>query len=371
MNREKGRVVAILSRRDGLSEILVRLKRGKEKAYNFEEITGTVMPGDRVILNTTAVRLKLGTGGFHFVCFNYTRPWQKMQRAGHIMKMRYTPHQLKVFSCEEEGNYREEIENFKSLEGKPVVIGELHSMLAPVVLSLKELFPGIRTGYIMTDSASLSLPVSRTVFQLKKNGLIDSTVTCGQAFGGDLEAVNLFTGLIAVFQVGRVDVAVITAGPGVTGTATRYGFSGMEVAENINRVASLGGTALVVPRLSFTENRLRHWGISHHTLTPLALPHVSPAYLPLPPLDDRERPLIMEKLEEHGIFKSHRVCSVIPPDLRELEHNHEFAMETMGRKVDEDPLFFLAGAAAGKLAGQLLKRHIKSKRTVQLKGRER
>ena len=355
---ERARVLAVLSRKNCISEVLVRLKGKKEKAraLNFEGFTGELFPGDRVVLNTTAIRLKLGSGGFHLVCFNYEQPTRKMDGRGHIMKMRYAPHQLRVFSCEEEGNCLQEIENFKSLEGSPVLVGELHSMLAPAVLALKAFSPAIRVGYIMTDSASLPLAMSKVVHQLKEKGLLHVSISCGQAFGGDLEAVNLYTGIIAAFALACVDVALISAGPGVVGTGTRFGFSGMELAENINRVRALGGTPLVIPRLSLQDYRGRHQGVSHHTLTPLSLSHVLPAYLPLPPLTLPERTLIMEQLKAYGIMKKHRVCSVVPYDPEKLSLEEEVVMETMGRKAGEDPLFFKAAAAAGTLAARMLQK---------------
>ena len=62
----------------------------------------------------------------------------------------------------------------------------------------------------------------------------------GQAFGGDLEAVTLHTGLLAARHVLGADVAVVAQGPGNLGTGTRWGFSGVAAGEAVNAVARPG-----------------------------------------------------------------------------------------------------------------------------------
>ena len=58
-----GQVESILLERDGFAEITVSLDEKTEKAVNYEDLTGKVSVGDQVLLNTTAVKLGLGTGG--------------------------------------------------------------------------------------------------------------------------------------------------------------------------------------------------------------------------------------------------------------------------------------------------------------------
>src|SRR5690554_2886 len=91
-----GRVVKILSVRDGVTEVLVETDHPIEKAVNYNRITGNIQKGDLVYLNTTAASLSLGTGGYHFVMTNLSQESLSMTRGGHGMKLRYTPFQVKV-----------------------------------------------------------------------------------------------------------------------------------------------------------------------------------------------------------------------------------------------------------------------------------
>ena len=43
------------------------------RAYALTQLTGPVAVGDRVVVNTTAVELGLGTGGWHVVHWNLDR----------------------------------------------------------------------------------------------------------------------------------------------------------------------------------------------------------------------------------------------------------------------------------------------------------
>jgi len=123
------------------------------------------------------------------------------------MKLRYTPMQTRVFSAEEESNqHRAAIEAFTDLGGAPVVIGGLHSMVAPVCAAIKALRPDLRIVYIMTDGACLPLAFSRTVRDSEGKGNIAATVTYGNAFGGDVETVTKFSALAAARAALGADV---------------------------------------------------------------------------------------------------------------------------------------------------------------------
>ena len=62
-------VTELLAARDGLQRVDTDLGR----AYVLTQLIGTVAVGDRVVLNTTAVELGLGTGGWHVVHWNIAR----------------------------------------------------------------------------------------------------------------------------------------------------------------------------------------------------------------------------------------------------------------------------------------------------------
>ena len=60
----EGRVASIVATRAGFQR--VRLEDGAE-AYALTHLVGELSPSDRLIVNTTAVELGLGTGGAHVV----------------------------------------------------------------------------------------------------------------------------------------------------------------------------------------------------------------------------------------------------------------------------------------------------------------
>ncbi|MGH9024262.1 MAG: DUF3866 family protein [Acidimicrobiia bacterium] len=96
-----GRVVDVLAQRPGLQRVRVDLGEGPEPAYALTAITGPVEVGDRVVVNTTAVELGLGTGGWHVVHWDLERDAWSKAGAGHLMKARYTSVQTDADSVEE------------------------------------------------------------------------------------------------------------------------------------------------------------------------------------------------------------------------------------------------------------------------------
>ena len=134
----------------------------------------------------------------------------------------------------------------------------------------------------MTDGAGLPLALSDLVAALTDRGLIDATVTCGQAFGGDYEAVSVHSALAVARHVAGADAVVVAMGPGVAGTGTRLGFSAIEVGPVLDAAAALGGRPIACLRASFADPRPRHQGLSHHSATALGLACRSRVTIPLP-----------------------------------------------------------------------------------------
>jgi hypothetical protein len=334
-----------VSRQSAKCEILEVLCEGRIcRAYNFIPLTGPATAGDRIVINTTAVELNLGSGGYHFVCLNLNNPERSSRGQGHIMKLRYTPLQLRVRAVEEETSpYHAVMKEADNISGMPVIAAELHSMLAPFALALKKKLPKVRLAYVMTDGGALPAFFSRTLAVLKARELICGTVTTGHAFGGDLEAVNVYSGLLAARHVLKADAAVASMGPGVVGTGTRFGFSGLEMGENLNRAAVLGGRPVALPRLSFADRRARHRGISHHTLTALLKAALVSADVPLPLLGEAENAVICEQLAAGGLVEKHKFFRYyVAPD---FFCGEESLCNTMGRGLKSDPAFFAAAAA--------------------------
>jgi hypothetical protein len=317
----------------------------KSKAMNFPLLTKGVKIGDKVLINTTAVDLDLGTGGCHFILYCLDSDQTMENKAGHIMKLNYTPLQFASSTCEEQTSpFHDLLSQAESISGMPVLIGELHSMLPIAVTYLKTRLPSVRIAYLMTDRAALPLAFSNHARILKKLGWLEGTITIGQAFGGDLEAINIYTGLLAAKHILKVDLTIVIMGPGLIGTGTKLGFSGMEQVENVHAVHSLGGVPILIPRISEGDMRVRHRGLSHHTQS--VLEHLLvPVHFPLlkTAIQDQEewRLDLINKQKLHffhePIYK-----------LAEILTNYPTPILTMGRSFEQDPLFFQTVALAAE-----------------------
>ncbi len=330
-----GKITAVVPWDDDAEEVSVRIEMETRRAVNYPALTGPASAGDEVLLNTTAQVLKLGTGGYDFVSANLTRALPKSDSLamGHIIKARYLPCQLAVLTLEEQEQHAEVWE--RDLGNLPVLVGQLHSQIAPAAAGL--FLAGRRkVAYVMTDAAALPLAFSRLVRDLRAAKLIHHTLTCGQAFGGDAETVTLHSALLAAKHVFGCDAAVVCQGPGNAGTGTKYGYSGIEQAQNLDIVRALGGLSVAVVRMSEADKRARHRGISHHTRTTLDLAY-SRCLVPLPAGADPA-----------GLPPGHTV-QFVPNTQAALDLLAEagVAVTTMGRSPAEDPLFFHAAAAAG------------------------
>jgi len=348
-------VRAVLRSEPGIQELDVATDDDRQPsvAVCYPALAGTCTAGDRVLLNTTAVELGLGTGGKHFVV---ARAGEGSGVAldepsgGHIMKLRYSPLQTDVVSVESpESPAHDAMSVADTLDGMPVVCCGLHSQAVLVAAAIKQANPALKVAYCMTDGASLALPLSNVVREAAQAGLIDATVACGQAFGGDFEAVNLHSGLLAARHVVGAQVAIVAIGPGVVGTATPFGHGGVAQGEAVNAVATLDGTPICVLRLSFADSRERHRVVSHHTLSALTRVALAPALVAVPELPAEQAEQVEAALEDAGVWRLHRRAPVtatgaVRPNLRGVE------VTTMGRRFEDDPAFFLAAFAAGAAA---------------------
>lgn len=325
-------VTELIAQRPGLQR--VRLDDGS-RAYALTQLIGTVEIGDQVVVNTTAVDLDLGTGGWHVVHWNLAHRELMQPGPGHIMKVRYTSLQTDTGALEEVAGAV--AAGIPDLGGVPVVVGSLHSQLGVIAAVAAHLRPGIRVSYVMTDGGALPMALSDLVADLVSRQLLTGTVTAGQAFGGDLEAVSVASALQIAVQVQHADLIVCTMGPGVVGTGTALGTTALEVASILSFAAGLGAHPVAIVRASDADARARHRGISHHSSTALRLTAV-PVDVPVPP-------------ELFGLaaslFPAHRVLSIDPPDVATIFADLDLSVTTMGRSPNDDALSFRTVAAAG------------------------
>ena len=342
-----GKVLGILEERPGLQRVEVDLGRGPERAYALTQLTGPVGLGDRVVVNTTAVELGLGTGGWHVVHWNLEREEWHEKGPGHIIKGRYTSIQADVGSSEE---HLAELAEVETIDGLPVVAAALHSQVPTIAAAFADRAPGARLAYVMTDGAGLPLAMSDLVANLRRAALIDTTITCGHAFGGDYEAVSVWSALAVARHVAGADAAVVAMGPGIVGTNTRLGFSGMEVGTILDAAAALGGVPIACLRISFADERPRHRGLSHHTATALRVATRERVLVALPNLPADQQAVLHDELDAAGISDRHDIVEVDAPDALALLDRYGLRVESMGRAAADDPALFQAASAAGALA---------------------
>src|SRR3954465_7800609 len=138
-----GVVSEILEERAGLQRVLVDLDAPPARAYVLTQLIGPVAIGDRVVVNTTAVELGLGTGGWHVVHWNLARSQWRQPGPGHVMKLRYTRLQTDTGASAEENAGIP-----TSLDGMPVVAIGVHSQLAAVAAAFHEQAQGRRLVYV-------------------------------------------------------------------------------------------------------------------------------------------------------------------------------------------------------------------------------
>lgn len=350
----RGKVLAVVGERPGAVELSVDVDGETAGAIAYPDMVGAVEPGDVVLLNTTAVGLGLGTGGTHFVVAVEGGADLDLSQAGRIMKARYMPQQVAVMSVEEpDSPHRAPIQQATGLAGMPVVWVPLHSMLAPAAAGARAAGAS-KVAYVMTDGAALPASFSRMTSALKGTGLVDSVISTGQAFGGDLEAVTVFTGLLAARHVVGADVAVVGDGPGNTGTGTTWGASDVEAAMSLNAAAILGGRPVAALRVSFADERERHRGVSHHSITALSRVVQEGVHVAVPALDEGEsRDAVWKALRDAGLEARHQLIEVSGQPALDMLAGRRIEVESMGRTVADDPAFFLAPGAAGVLAGRM------------------
>jgi hypothetical protein len=316
----RGTITAVREQLPGLARIEV----DGTPCVAYVDLTGPVEEGDDVIVNVQARELELGSGGFDVLHANLSRGLGLSAEPGaHVMKLPYTPIQFAVRHGEEDGELP------ATLEGAPVVGCSLHSQIAPVCAALR----GRRVAYVQLQGGALALALSDTLRDLRAAGLLELTIGAGACFGGDLDAVSVYSAL-ALARARGADAIVTAIGPGIVGTATTTGHGGTAAAAGLLSAVALGGRGVLALRLSEGDPRERHRGVSHHSASVLELLSGTcqvawPAGCPL--ADPPEGAVAVD------VSGWEAACSGLP-----LSH--------MGRGPGDDPWFFAAAFAAGRLA---------------------
>jgi hypothetical protein len=329
----------------------------RRRAWADASLVGPVEVGDEVVVNTEALDLGLGSGGFDVVHVNLTRGLESGGPAGdaHVMKLNYSSLQHAV----------EPVEGDRARSdapARPVLVIPMHGHLAPAAWAFREAAPGRELGFVQGPGGALPGALSRDVAELLDRGLVAGHVTAGAAYGGGAEAITLPGGVDAALHELGWDAVVVGPGPGILGSDSRLGHGGMAALDAAHSALALGLPTLVCPRLSSSDPRARHRGLSHHSGTVLSM-LLGAVRVPVPEASVEGWPLLDAEAPEGGspqaaLDELIEICggrhdiAVQPIDLDGYAASG-LPTSTMGRSIEEDPLFFAAPLAAGRaLAGE-------------------
>ncbi len=319
--------------------LTVEVDGERRAAWADTALLGEMREGDEVVVNVEALDLGLGSGGFDLVHVNLTQGLEGGGGGGeHVMKLNYTSLQHPVEPVDRPlAESREQV-------GAPVLVLPLHGHLAPALWAALQLAPEAKIGYVQTGGGALPGSLSRDVVQLREQGLLCAHITAAPSFGGEREAISLAGALdAAVYELGW-DGVIAGPGPGIIGSDTRLGHGGMAALDTAHTSLALGLGAMLSPRLSAADPRERHRPVSHHTLTVLRM-LLAPVEIPVP----SGNPVATAILAGAAGWR-HRLREA-PADLTGYEAAG-LPARTMGRGIDEDPLFFAAALASGRALGE-------------------
>jgi uncharacterized protein DUF3866 len=329
----------------GVDPLVVEVEGTERRAWADTGLVGEVEPGDEVIVNVEAQDLGLGSGGFDVVHANLTRGLAgEGADAAHVMKLNYTSlqHPVEQVEAPEDAGH--------GGPRPPVLVLPLHGYLAPAAWAASQASSGARIGYVQTAGGALPGAMSRDVSELRSRGLVAGHVTAGPSYGGEREAISLVGALDAASSVLEWDAVIAGPGPGILGSATRFGHGGMAALDTAHAALALGGPTLVAPRLSSGDPRPRHLGLSHHTRSVLEI-LLAPVRVPVPEVDaelwpttDRGSGAYDELLD---VCRDRHDLAVEPVDLDGYARSG-LPTRTMGRELTDDALFFAAALAAGR-----------------------
>jgi len=281
-----------------------------------------------VLVNVQAVELGLGSGGFDVLYANLPRGLDLGTKTdAHVMKLPYTPLQHAVRHAEEGGV------SLETLRGLPIVCCSLHSQVGPAAAGLGR---ARKVAYVQVPGGALPVSLSDTVRALRGRGLVERTVAVGACVEGDVACVSTAAAFVWAAQEG-FDAVLCSVGPGIVGTASPWGHGGLAVAEAVLTARALGGRPVLAVRYSEGDPREPHRGLSHHTQAVLTVAGETEIGWP----EGLEVPDGMAGVTAVNVTGWKEACAGLP-----LFH--------MGRGPDDDPWFFAAAFAAGRVASSHL-----------------
>jgi hypothetical protein len=314
--------------------LTVEIDGERRRAWADVALLGEMREGDEVVVNVAALDLGLGSGGFDVVHLNLTRGLDGGSAGEeHVMKLNYSSLQHPVDPVERP------LEAAGAEASTPVLVLPLHGHLAPAAWAAHRAWPEARLGYVQTGGGALPGGYSRDVAELLERDLLCGHVTAAPAYGGEREAISVPGALDAAANRLRWDAVLAGPGPGIIGSETRLGHGGIAALDTAHAALALGMPTLLSPRLSSADERPRHRVVSHHTLTVMQM-LLAGVEVPVPAGEAVPIAILAEpcgwrhRLREEEVDLAAYAASGLPS-------------ETMGRGIEDDPLFFAAALAAG------------------------
>jgi hypothetical protein len=327
----------------------VEVEGERRPAWADEVLLGEMREGDEVVVNVAALDLGLGSGGFDVVHVNLTCGLAGGERGGeHVMKLNYTSLQHPVKPVETPVDPARPNARFLMDAERPqgtarsvtVLILPLHGHLSPAAWAAVQTKRELQVGYVQTGGGALPGSLSRDVHELRERGLLCGHITAAPSYGGEYESLGTVGALDAAARLGW-DAVLVGPGPGMIGSETEFGHGGMASLDSAHAALSLGMPTLLSPRLSSSDPRERHRGLSHHTRTVLEL-LLAPVEVATP----AGFPEIVPELKQAA--GAHHKLTEASADLAAYEASG-LPATTMGRALADDPAFFAAPLAAGTL----------------------
>jgi hypothetical protein len=326
--------------------LTVEVEGERRPAWADVGLLGEMRRGDEVVVNVEARDLGLGSGGFDVVHVNLTRGLEGGGADGeHVMKLNYTSLQHPVEPVELPVLETPDMDGKPTPEGgerrrTPVLVLPLHGHLAPAAWAAGQAASGIRVGYVQTGGGALPGSYSRDVALLRERELLAGHITAAPSYGGEHEAISPAGAIDAAVNGLGWDAVVVAPGPGINGSETRLGHGGMAALESAHAALALGLPVVMAPRLSGADPRERHRPVSHHTLTVLRM-LLGGVEIPVP----AGNPVVTARLAEAAAWR-HKVHEA----LADVDGYAASGLpaRSMGRSIEEDPLFFAAPLAAGR-----------------------
>lgn len=314
--------------------LTVEVDGKRRKAWADTALLGEMRSGDEVVVNVEALDLGLGSGGFDVVHVNLTRGLEGGGASGeHVMKLNYSSLQHPVEPVERQGG------GVRSALGTPVLVLPLHGHLAPAAWAAAQGEKELAVGYVQTGGGALPGSLSRDVAMLRERGLLCGHVTASPSYGGEREAISVAGAFDAAATELGWDAILAGPGPGIIGSETALGHGGTAALDTAHAALALGMPTLLSPRLSSGDPRERHRGVSHHTLTVIEL-LLGEVEVPAPEGEAAVIDILSKAagdrhgLREEAVDLDGYAAAGLPA-------------RTMGRGIQEDPLFFTAALAAG------------------------